>query len=156
MYVRAMDIPEHLIHPYDRYDAWLRETIRRCGWALQAVLADEDGSPPFVYTIGLTRYRHAELVLFGTGQTTAAAVLNDLGELVRDGGRLAVGEDLELRSGRVHLLSFPDSADWLLAANELYQPSDGPPVPALLVIPVDELVPEPGEDRPCMWCGTGP
>ena len=146
-----MDTPERLIHQTDQYDAWLRETIRSCGWALQAVLADEEG-PPFVYTVGLSGFGHAELVLFGTTQATAAAVLNDLGELVRAGRVLAAGETVALRNGRVHLLSFPESADWLFAANQLYQPEPGPPVPALLVIPEDELTPEPGEDRPCLWC----
>ena len=156
MYVRRMDTPEHLIHRFEQYDTWLRETIRRFGWALQAVLADDDGSPPFVYTVGLSGFRHAELVLFGTGQANAAVVLNDLGELVRHGRVLAAGDEITLRSGRVHLLSFPDSADWLLAANELYQPPDGPAVPALLVVPVDELAEELGEDQACLCCGAEP
>ena len=116
-----MDTPERLTHQIDQYDAWLRETIRRCGWALQAVLADEEG-PPFVYTVGLSGFGHAELVLFATAQATAAAVLNDLGELVRAGRVLAAGETVALPSGRVHLLSFPESADWLFAANQLYRP----------------------------------
>jgi Domain of unknown function (DUF4262) len=148
-----MDTPERLIHQFDQYDAWLRETIRRCGWALQAVLADEEG-PPFVYTVGLSGFGHAELVLFGTGQATAAAVLNDLGELVRAGRVLSAGETVGLANGRVHLLSFPESADWLFASNQLYRPPDGPPVPALLVIPEDGLVAEPDDDRPCRCCGS--
>ncbi len=153
MYVRPMDSPERLTHQIDQYDAWLRETIRRCGWALQAVLADEEG-PPFVYTVGLSGFGHAELVLFGTSQATAAVVLNELGELVRAGRVLAAGETVGLPGGRVHLLSFPESAEWLFAANQLYRPAEGPPIPALLVIPEDELVEEPGEDRPCAFCGS--
>jgi Domain of unknown function (DUF4262) len=152
MYVRRMDTSGRLIHQFDQYDTWLRETIRRCGWALQAVLGDEEG-PPFVYTVGLSGFGHAELVLFGTSQATAAAVLNDLGDLVRAGRVLAAGQTIGLRNGLVHLLPFPESADWLFAANQLYRSADGPPVPALLVIPEDELVPEPGADRPCACCG---
>jgi len=45
---------------FDQYEAWQRETIRRHGWALQAVLAEDD-SPPFVYTVGLSRFEHPEL-----------------------------------------------------------------------------------------------
>ncbi len=147
-----MDTPERLIHHFDQYDTWLRETIRRCGWALQAVLGDEDG-PPYLYTVGLSGFGHAELVLFGTTQATAAAALNDLGELVRAGRVLVAGDAIALPRGRVRLLTFPDSADWLLAANQLYRSVDGPPVPTLLVIPEHELDPEPDEDRPCACCG---
>ena len=43
MYVRHMDTPERLTHQIDQYDAWQRDTIRRHGWALQAVLGDEEG-----------------------------------------------------------------------------------------------------------------
>jgi hypothetical protein len=146
-----MDTPEHFIHQIDQYDAWQRETIRRYGWALQAVLGDEE-EPPFVYTVGLTGFGHPELILFATSQATAATVLNDLGELVRAGHGLAAGEFIRLRSGDVHLLAFPESAAWLLAANDLYRTPDGPPVPALLVVPADEQVPTPGDDQPCVSC----
>jgi hypothetical protein len=149
--VRCMDTPERYIHQLDQYDAWQREIIRRHGWALQAVLADED-SPPFVYTVGLSGFDHPELILFATSQATAATVLNDLGELVRAGHDLGPGDRIRLRSGEVHLLSFPDSDDWLYAANTLYRVPGGPPVPALLVVPSDDLVASPGEDQPCVIC----
>jgi hypothetical protein len=144
-----MDTPERITHKIDQYDAWQRDTIRRHGWALQAVLGDEEG-PPFVYTVGLSGFAHPELVLFATSPGTAAAVLNDLGELVRAGQVLAAGDTISLRNGRVHLLTFPESAEWLFAANELYR--SGPPVPALLVIPQDELTPEPDIDLCCSFC----
>jgi hypothetical protein len=147
-----MDSPERYTHQVDQYDAWQRETIRRCGWALQAVSGDEE-SPPFVYTVGLSGFGHAELILFATSQATAATVLNDLGERVRAGHVLAAGERLALRSGDVHLLTFPESADWLYAANNLYRARGADPVPALLVVPVDELEPTPGDDQPCACCG---
>jgi len=109
-----MDTPESLPHQIDQYEAWQRETIRRHGWALQAVLGDEE-SPPFVYTVGLAGFRHPELILFATTQATAAAVLNELGELVRAGRWLAPLERVELSTGAVHLLAFPESEHWLRA-----------------------------------------
>lgn len=144
-----MDSPEHFTHQVDQHDAWQRETIRRCGWALQAVGGDDE-SPPFVYTVGLSGFGHAELILFATSRATAATVLNDLGELVRTGRVLAPGDRVALHSCDVHLLTFPESADWLYAANDLYG-SRGP-VPALLVVPADELASTPGEDLPCACC----
>ena len=68
-------------------------------------------------------------------------MLNDLGELVRLGRGLAPGERVRLRNGDVHLLTFPESADWLFVANDLYRAPGAAPVPALLVVPADELAP---------------
>lgn len=135
----------------EQYDAWQQDTIRRYGWALQAVLGDEDG-PPFVYTVGLGAFGHAELILFATTQATAATVLNDLGELVRAGRVLAPGERVGVRSGHVHLLHFPGAENWLYAADDHARASGDGPVRALLVVPADDLVPTPGEDRPCRCC----
>jgi Domain of unknown function (DUF4262) len=147
-----MDIPGRLIHQFDQYDAWQRETIRSYGWAIQFVLADEE-SPPFAYTVGLSGWgAHPELILFATSQATAAAVLNELGELVRAGRRLSAGETLRIPSGHVQLLEFPESGRWLLAANSLYRSKGGPPVPALLVMPSDDLAESPGEDEECIFC----
>lgn len=139
MYVRDM---EHIAstHQADQYGAWQRDTIRRHGWALQPMPGDEDG-PSYVYTIGLSGFGHPELILFATPPAVAARVLNDLGELVRLGRGLAAGERVRLRSGDVHLLAFPESADWLFVANDLYRAPGEPPVPALLVVPADELAP---------------
>jgi hypothetical protein len=127
-------------HQADQYEAWQRDMIRHHGWALQPVPGDEDG-PPYVYTVGLSGFGHPELILFAAAPAIAATVLNDLGELVRLGRGLAAGERIPLRCGDVHLITFPESADWLFAANDLYRAPGGPPVPALLVVPADELVP---------------
>jgi hypothetical protein len=146
-----MGIPERFIHQFDQYDAWQRDTIRRHGWALQAVLGDEE-EPPFVYTVGLSGFAHPELIVFATSQATAARVLNELGELVRAGRVLAAGELVGLSSGDVHLLGFPESEHWLFAANDLYRGPDEAPVPALLVVPDEELESAPGDDQPCVFC----
>ena len=146
-----MDVPERFTHQTDQYEAWQRDTIRRHGWALQAVLGDEE-SPPFVYTVGLAGFRHAELILFATTQATAATVLNELGELVRAGRQLMPLERVELSCGTAHLLSFPESEHWLFAANDLYRSPGGAPVPALLVVPEGRFDEVPGEDQPCPFC----
>ena len=131
-----MDTPERIVGraAADQYEAWQRETIRRHGWALQAVLGDEEG-PPFVYTVGLSGFEHPELIVFAATQHTAATVLNGLGEFVRAGRRLVAGESIELpESGPITLLEFPESAQWLRAAQALYRLPEHPPVPALLVL----------------------
>jgi hypothetical protein len=135
-----METPEHHTHLLDQHEAWQRETIRRYGWALRSVPADDDDSPPYVHTVGLTGFRHPELILFATSESIAAGVLNDLGELVRGGRTLEPGEQVRLPQGSVHLLSFPASDGWLFAANDLYRHPGGPPVPALLVMPDEDLV----------------
>ena len=146
-----MDSPERFTHQVDQYDAWQRETIRTHGWALQAVLGDEEG-PPFVYTVGLSGFAHPELVLFATvaGHRGAGAQRSRRAGAPRAGA--GCGRDRGRAQRRVHLLAFPDSADWLFAANDLYRMPGTPPVPALLVVPDDELVPEPGGDGPCRCC----
>ena len=150
-----MDTPERspgFVGWADQYDAWQRDTIRTHGWALQAVLGDEDG-PPYVYTVGLTGFGHAELIVFATAQAAAARLLNELGERVRRGHRLLAGERVGVPTADVHLLAFPEAEHWLFAAEARYRVPGGPPVAALLVVPVDELAAAPGEeDQPCGCC----
>jgi hypothetical protein len=149
-----MDTPERspaFVGWADQYDAWQRDTIRRHGWALQAVLGEED-SPPFVYTVGLTGFGHPELIVFASAQVAAARLLNELGELVRRGHRLLAGERVGVATAEVHLLAFPEAEHWLFAADDLYRAPGGPPVPALLVVPVDELAAAPGEQLECGCC----
>jgi hypothetical protein len=144
-----MDLSPQWTHWADQYDAWQRETIRRHGWALQAVSGDEDG-PPFVYTVGLSGFGHPELIVFATAQAAAARLLNELGELVRAGRVLVAGERVAATAGDVHLLAFPEAEQWLFAADDLYGG-----VRALLVMPVDELVAQPGDvEQRCGCCAA--
>jgi hypothetical protein len=146
------DPPAVLPSVRDEHESWLRTTIRRYGWALQAVLADEE-SPPFVYTVGLTEFGHPELILFATPQATAAAVLNELGEMVRAGRRFAAADQVTVSPGRIHVLDLPRSDSWLFGANDLYRRPGEPPVPALLVVPDEELAVVGAPDRGCSCCG---
>jgi uncharacterized protein DUF4262 len=151
--VLAMDLSDRsprATHQADQYDAWQRETIRRYGWALQAVDGDEDG-PPYVHTVGLSGFGHPELIVFATAQVAAARLLNQLGELVRAGRGLVAGQRVATAAGDAHLLTFPAAEQWLFAADDLY-----PGVRALLVVPVDELVARPEDERGgCACCAEG-
>jgi len=145
------EMPADLLHRIEQYETWQRETIRRFGWALQAVAGDEEG-PPFVYTVGLSGFDHPELIVFAISQATAARMLNRLGAYVRTGGRLGPGDSVGLPEGVVSLLALPDPAEWLLGAQRLYRFEGGPPVEALLVVPEEGYAEEPGEDAPCRFC----
>jgi hypothetical protein len=62
---------------WDQRDAWLRETIRRCGWAVQAVFGNpRKRRPDFSYTVGLWGFGHPELLVIGLAAEVAGRVPN--------------------------------------------------------------------------------
>jgi hypothetical protein len=77
-------------------------TIRRCGWHIEYVggggcdVPGCDGGdltgPPFGYTVGLFGLGHPELLIIGAPKNTTFGVLNDLGNRIRDGQDLVVGQ----------------------------------------------------------------
>lgn len=129
----------------DQEQAWLRETIREHGWAVQAVGADPVRlAPPFAYTVGQTRFGLPEIVVFGLADEAAAAVLNTLGSRARSGLRLTDGMVFAAgaacsRALKVVTLPYPE--DILFTAVGRY----GPRVKALQVIVADENGTFPGE-----------
>lgn len=129
----------------DQEQAWLRETIRKHGWAVQAVGPDPRRlSPPFAYTVGLTRFGHPELVVFGLPDKQAAAVLNALGTRARSGLRIADGALFAAGAAGSRALraaAFPYPEDVLFTACSRY----GPRVTALQIIVADESGTFPGE-----------
>ncbi len=138
---------------FDRqHAAWIRATIRRHGWAIQAVLADPTtGDPDYAYTIGLTTLRHPELLIAGLPPDTAAHHLNLLATRIHAGDPPPAGTTLtDLTPPRRHHLLTLDTAasdDLLHHANALHQHPDGPPVPAYQLIwsdPAGHLPWEPG------------
>ncbi len=112
----------------DQEDAWMRDTVRSHGWAIQAVFgtgrwapsecscgcrhSDEGDSPPFAYTVGMFGFGHPELLVFGLPIGTAHRTLNELGERVRHGQRLRPGElvTFECWPHRLHLFEFLTTA----------------------------------------------
>ena len=122
----------------DHEQAWLRETIREHGWAIQAIYADPDRRrPPFAYTVGLTRFGHPELVVFGLSQNPAARLLNALGTRAKAGMRLVDG--MLFAAGAVgptalRMAYLPNPEEVLFTAVGRY----GPRVRALQVLVADE------------------
>lgn len=129
----------------DQEQAWLRETIREHGWAVQAVGADpERFVPPFAYTVGLTRFGHPELVVFGLAEGAAADLLNALGVRARAGltvvdGALFAPGAAGPRALRAVYLPYPEEV--LFTAVGRY----GPRVTALQIVVADENGTFPGE-----------
>ncbi|WP_184820397.1 DUF4262 domain-containing protein [Jiangella mangrovi] len=143
--------PVQLQQWLDQEDAWMRETVRRHGWAVQYVDGDgcwgpprcgcgrpRGGSPPFAYTVGLFGYDHAELLVYGLGQHAASSLLNELGEQVRQGEQLGSDRPLRVDGGPhlVVLVPFRDDGDTpvLISAQRFYQATRDRPVPALRVV----------------------
>jgi hypothetical protein len=122
----------------DQSDAWLRETIRRYGWAVQAVFGnDERRRPPLSYTVGLWGFGHPELVVFGIHERHAQTLLNELGERVRAGEVLQAGDEVVSQllrpNPQLRLLPLPNAADVTLDVQRTYGTPGGQAIPALQV-----------------------
>lgn len=127
----------------DQHDAWITETIRRYGWAIQYVGGDicstpgcecpPSDQPPFAYTIGLFGLAHPELLVLGVDPQTASAVLNSLGEDVRRGVQLMPGIPITSHDWprRIVPEEVPNPGEILLDANRFYQRPPEHSVPAL-------------------------
>jgi hypothetical protein len=120
----------------DQQDAWTRDTVRRCGWAIEYVHGEGERDPPFAYTVGLFGLGYPELVVFGMDPGDSAGVLNDVGGRVRDGERVIPGELLSFTNWphRLHVLPLVNPAEVLFAANRFYRRPDHDPVPALQLV----------------------
>lgn len=134
------------------YLARMEGIIAVYGWAIQMVAPRADApalSPPFAYTVGLSRpqFGHPELLVFGLDPATAQVILNDLGERVRSGRRLHPGQrigDLLQGGYEVELVAIDAAAGKrapLSAANRLY--GHGGSVDALQV-----MLPDPNHRLP--------
>jgi len=79
----------------DPIDARVRADIDCHGW--HVVIVPPDGSAPgWAHSIGLfERYRHPELLVFGSEPHQLGAVLNTLGERVRGGQHFAAEEEVQ-------------------------------------------------------------
>jgi hypothetical protein len=121
-------------------DAWLDQEdkataarIRKFGWHIEYVgggccgVPGCDGGDPsdqrFAYTVGLFGLGHPELLIFGVSPRAAAAVLNELGNRIRDGEDFVPGQLLTLARGgcRIVVEQVPNPGQIVFAANRHYQ-----------------------------------
>lgn len=130
----------------DQEDARVVTTIRQVGVFIQyvggacsepgcacSVDADEDGGPPFAYTVGLFGLGHPELLILGAGPQTSGAVLNELSERVRAGADLVPGELITVAEWPHRIVAevVPNPGEIVFAANRFYQRPDEASVPVL-------------------------
>jgi hypothetical protein len=158
----AADGPSNLDDPIvlqqwlDQDNAWFRETIRRYGWAIQAVHSDWPSSPSFAYTVGLTGFDHPEIVVFGLATVSSRRLLNELGEKVRTGSMLRDGDVIELPGLRVSLFDLPNPREILFAANLIYQVPPDRSVSAVQVVYPDDCGAWPWEPDYALLAGLQP
>ena len=79
----------------DETENFIRECVEDLGWSVQLIPEDEEG-PGFAYTVGLFHnYKHAELIVFGLRNELMHFMLNEIGERIKAGKTLRVGERLD-------------------------------------------------------------
>lgn len=121
----------------DQEDAWMRNTVRKNGWAITYVGnegctypgcecgAEADATDTvFGYTVGLHGLGQPELVLYGCDPGTTSLVLNTLGRWIRDGGQPRCGVDHTI-DGFGSALQFawvPNPEEILYTAYRFYPP----------------------------------
>lgn len=108
------DVAEQLLG----YLTEMQALIDEHGWALQWV----SDTIPMAYTVGLSRWEHPELLVFGVGQTTAGALLNGLAGRVAAGERLTHGDRPErlFAGDSISALVRVDDTTDLVIARQLY------------------------------------
>jgi hypothetical protein len=88
------DEPWQRIDPEEARDRKLISDVEDHGWHV-AIIAEDDEGPGFAFSIGLYRnFGHPEIVIFGLGIETMHAMINLIGEEVREGRRFGVGESV--------------------------------------------------------------
>jgi len=129
----------------DQERAWLTDTIRRHGWAVQYIggglcthpdcSGGEDEGPPFAYTVGLFGMGHPELLIFSLTIDEAWQVLHAFGERVREGENLIPGQELTLEGHDHRFVAevVPNPGEIVFWANDFYRR------PAEYSVPVMQL-----------------
>lgn len=144
---------------HDQHDAWVADTIRRSGWAVNYIggescsrpgcSCENDEGPPFAYTVGLFGLGHPELLVFGLDPTTASQLLNYLGSRIKDGEPLVAGIEIEFDewSHKVVPELVPNPGEIVFEANRFYQRPDEASVPVLQLSYNDPAGRYPWEDE---------
>lgn len=127
----------------DQHRTWIRNTVRRVGWAVQYVggttcsrpgcCPDPGDDPPFAYTIGLFGLGHPELLIHGLDPDTTLQVLNDVASWIRDGEEMLPGQMFTIGDWphRVITESVPNPGEIVHWANSHYRRPADHSVPVL-------------------------
>ncbi|HEX6220632.1 MAG TPA: DUF4262 domain-containing protein [Acidimicrobiia bacterium] len=147
----------------DQERAWLTDTIRKHGWAVEYIgggscshpncSGGDDEGPPFAYTVGLYGLGHPELLIFSLDPEAAWAVLDAFGERIRGGENLIPCQQLTLQGHRRCFVAevVPNPGQIVFCANDYYERPSEFSVPVLQltyddgkgVYPWDEAHPTP-------------
>ncbi|WP_223690957.1 DUF4262 domain-containing protein [Leifsonia poae] len=101
--------------------AELHATIERSGWAVRTAEPDAaSGRAGLGYTVGLTALGHPEVVVTGLPALSAVAVLNAVGQRVRDGADFLPGMRVADLLPVTVVVIDAVSVDGLTAVRELY------------------------------------
>ncbi|MET9311260.1 DUF4262 domain-containing protein [Kribbella sp. NPDC003505] len=121
----------------ERYSRQIERNIQTYGWTMQFVEGDGDRNPAFGYTLGLSLYRHPEIIVFEPEPCHAYLGLKPLAWAVIEGATFDEGDDLSELFPPPHtaeLLRFPDSALHLFTANTMFRQPGQPSLPALQLV----------------------
>jgi hypothetical protein len=120
---------------WDQEYAWYRDTINKHGWAIQFVSGSAGESPAFAYTVGLTNFRHPELLVVGIDdQASAGGLLNQLGRRVRDGEIFRDGQEIVTSGPPVRMFDVPNPGEIIFTANHFFGRPRFDSLPALQAI----------------------
>jgi hypothetical protein len=81
---------------HDNGEDFIVDAVARCGWAVELIEAgSEESQPSFAYTVGLHKSFDApELIVAGLPHDVMHRILNALGERIKAGEALPVGEPI--------------------------------------------------------------
>jgi hypothetical protein len=135
----------------DQQRAWLTETIRKHGWAVEYIgggfcshpdcSGGDDEGPPFAYTVGLYGLGHPELLIFSLNPEAAWEVLDAFSERIRAGEDLIPGQELTLDGHHHRFVAevVPNPGQIVFCANDHYER------PAEFSVPVLQLTYDDGK-----------
>lgn len=107
---------------FTNYMLRISQGVAEHGWMIQGVT----GSPPFSYTIGLAKFLHPDLVVYGVNPSTAQTMLNEVGQRVREGEKFTPGVSYArvLRDLDVRVLVVPPEVGEFGVAARFYREHD--------------------------------
>lgn len=125
---------EHPSSTREDYRAHMRDTIARCGWAVQGVARDR-ARPPWAYTVGLTSHGKPELVVTGMPVEHAGWLLNEVASYSLENAFPRPGETIDIEDGPVmEVVQVAEPTVHLLTAVDMY----GPGIRALQLVHADD------------------